>query len=219
MLDYYMKWERIFITLDMGYAHYYTFSMMKWNRMKFRLKLILPILCFLLVEVAVLPATPLPFTNVRVEGRMPITEIFRVEQNDAALDFNLSASRNSIIRVGSYTLISNNSISKFRLAIRPGEDGNQERFAFVLDEGEPLPQGQESVIPFTVHVSSNIARAVSVAGQQAMEKDLGVRGVYGNNDAILYETGDILAEIPDFNPDFYATGWYSAAIQLSIEVI
>jgi len=187
--------------------------------MKFRLKLILPILCFLLVEGAVLPATPLPFTNVRVEGRMPITEIFRVEQNDAALDFNLSASRNSIIRVGSYTLISNNSISKFRLAIRPGEDGNQERFAFVLDEGEPLPQGQESVIPFTVHVSSNIARAVSVAGQQAMEKDLGVRGVYGNNDAILYETGDILAEIPDFNPDLYATGWYSAAIQLSIEVI
>jgi hypothetical protein len=214
-----MKWERIFITLDMGYAHYYTFCMMKWNRMKFRLKLILPILCFLLVEVAVLSATPLPFTNVRVEGRMPITEIFRVEQNDAALDFNLSASRNSIIRVGSYTLISNNSISKFRLAIRPGEDGNQERFAFVLDEGEPLPQGQESVIPFTVHVSSNIARAVSVAGQQAMEKDLGVRGVYGNNDAILYETGDILAEIPDFNPDLYATGWYSAAIQLSIEVI
>ncbi|MXI86482.1 hypothetical protein GRZ57_06850 [Sphaerochaeta halotolerans] len=187
--------------------------------MKFRLKLILPILCFLLVEGAVLSATPLPFTNVRVEGRMPITEIFRVEQNDAALDFNLSASRNSIIRVGSYTLISNNSISKFRLAIRPGEDGNQERFAFVLDEGEPLPQGQESVIPFTVHVSSNIARAVSVAGQQAMEKDLGVRGVYGNNDAILYETGDILAEIPDFNPDLYATGWYSAAIQLSIEVI
>jgi hypothetical protein len=203
----------------MGYAHYYTFCMMKWNRMKFRLKLILPILCFLLVEGAVLSATPLPFTNVRVEGRMPITEIFRVEQNDAALDFNLSASRNSIIRVGSYTLISNNSISKFRLAIRPGEDGNQERFAFVLDEGEPLPQGQESVIPFTVHVSSNIARAVSVAGQQAMEKDLGVRGVYGNNDAILYETGDILAEIPDFNPDLYATGWYSAAIQLSIEVI
>jgi len=193
--------------------------MMKWNWMKFRLKLILPILCFLLVEGAVLPATPLPFTNVRVEGRMPITEIFRVEQNDAALDFNLSASRNSIIRVGSYTLISNNSISKFRLAIRPGEDGNQERFAFVLDEGEPLPQGQESVIPFTVHVSSNIARAVSVAGQQAMEKDLGVRGVYGNNDTILYETGDILAEIPDFNPDLYATGWYSAAIQLSIEVI
>ncbi len=150
---------------------------------------------------------------------MPITEIFRVEQNDAALDFNLSASRNSIIRVGTYTLVSNNTISKFRLSIRPGEDGNQERFAFMLDEGEPLPQGQESEIPFTVRVSSNISRAVNVAGQQAMEKDLGVRGAYGNNDSILYETGDILAEIPDFDPDLYATGWYSAAIQLSIEVI
>jgi hypothetical protein len=154
-----------------------------------------------------------------MEGRMPVTEIFRVEQNEAALDFNLSASRNSIIRVGSYTLVSNNTISKFRLAIRPGEDGNQEYFAFTLDEGEPLLQGQASEIPFTVRVSSNISRAVSVAGQQAMEKDLGVRGVYGNNDAILYETGDILAEIPDFDPDLYATGWYSAAIQLSIEVI
>lgn len=92
----------------------------------------------------------------------------------------------------------------------------------MLDEGgEPLPpQGQESEIPFTVRVSSNISRAVNVAGQQAMEKDLGVRGAYGNNDSILYETGgDILAEIPDFDPDLYATGWYSAAIQLSIEVI
>ncbi len=203
----------------MGYLPYYTFCMMRRNRMKRRLKFILPILFFLLLEGAVLTAASLPFTSVRVEGRMPVTEIFRVEQNDAALDFNLSASRNSIIRVGSYTLVSNNTISKFRLAIRPGEDGNQERFAFTLDEGEPLPQGQASEIPFTVRVSSNISRAVSVAGQQAMEKDLGVRGAYGNNDAILYETGDILAEIPDFDPDLYATGWYSAAIQLSIEVI
>ncbi len=203
----------------MGCMPYYTFIMKKWNWTKSRYKLILPALFFLLVEGAALSAAPLPFTNVKVEGRMPITEIFRVEQNDAALDFNLSASRNSIIRVGSYTLVSNNTISKFRLAIRPGEDGNQERFAFLLDEGEPLPQGQESKIPFTVRVSSNISRAVSVAGQQAMEKDLGVRGSYGNNDAILYETGDILAEIPDFNPDNYATGWYSSAIQLSIEVI
>lgn len=189
------------------------------NRMIRRLKFILPILFFLLLEGAVLAAASLPFTSVRMEGRMPVTEIFRVEQNEAALDFNLSASRNSIIRVGSYTLVSNNTISKFRLAIRPGEDGNQEYFAFTLDEGEPLLQGQASEIPFTVRVSSNISRAVSVAGQQAMEKDLGVRGVYGNNDAILYETGDILAEIPDFDPDLYATGWYSAAIQLSIEVI
>ncbi|MGD9926014.1 MAG: hypothetical protein AB7S66_00485 [Sphaerochaeta sp.] len=193
--------------------------MMIQNRMIRRLKFILPILFFLLLEGAVLAAASLPFTSVRMEGRMPVTEIFRVEQNEAALDFNLSASRNSIIRVGSYTLVSNNTISKFRLAIRPGEDGNQEYFAFTLDEGEPLLQGQASEIPFTVRVSSNISRAVSVAGQQAMEKDLGVRGVYGNNDAILYETGDILAEIPDFDPDLYATGWYSAAIQLSIEVI
>lgn len=203
----------------MGYLHYYTFCMMIQNRMIRRLKFILPILFFLLLEGAVLAAASLPFTSVRMEGRMPVTEIFRVEQNEAALDFNLSASRNSIIRVGSYTLVSNNTISKFRLAIRPGEDGNQEYFAFTLDEGEPLLQGQASEIPFTVRVSSNISRAVSVAGQQAMEKDLGVRGVYGNNDAILYETGDILAEIPDFDPDLYATGWYSAAIQLSIEVI
>lgn len=78
---------------------------------------------------------------------MPITEIFRVEQNDAALDFNLSASRNSIIRVGTYTLVSNNTISKFRLSIRPGEDGNQERFAFMLDEGNPCPKGKSQRYP------------------------------------------------------------------------
>ncbi|MGH0053986.1 MAG: hypothetical protein ACQ5SW_11400 [Sphaerochaetaceae bacterium] len=188
----------------------------KWKR--HCLKYIFAALFFSLIFGNPLIAAPLPFTNVTVEGDMPITEIFRVEQNEEALDFNLTASRNSIVRVGSYTLVSNNIVSQFRLTIRPGEDGTQERFAFILDEEEPLIPGQESVIPFTVRVSSNISQAVSVAGQQAMEKELGVRGVYANNDAILYESGDILAEIPDFDPNLYATGWYSAAIQLSIEV-
>ncbi len=183
------------------------------------LHVILAVLFLALFSGGALFADPLPFTRVRVEGRMPVIEIFRVEQNDAALNFDLTASRNSIVRVGSYTLVSNNTISQFRLAIRPGEDGNEEQFAFVLDEEEILDGGQQSVIPFTVRVSSSIARAVSVEGQQAMEKNLGVRGIYGDNEDILYETGDILAEIPDFNPDLYATGWYSAAIQLSIEVI
>ena len=160
-----------------------------------------------------------PFTNVEVRGQMPVQEIFRVQQNLAALNFNLAESRNSIVQVGSYTLVSNNAVSQFRMAIRPGEFGDQDQFAFVLDQNEPLLPSQLSVIPFTVRVSSGISGAVSVSGRQAMEKDLGVRGVYGNNQAILYESGEILAEIPDFDPDLYATGWYSAAIQLSIEVL
>ncbi|KAF5032553.1 MAG: hypothetical protein M0R06_18790 [Sphaerochaeta sp.] len=164
-------------------------------------------------------ASPLPFTNVEVRGQMPVQEIFRVQQNLAALNFNLAESRNSIVQVGSYTLVSNNAVSQFRMAIRPGEFGDQDQFAFVLDQNEPLLPSQLSVIPFTVRVSSGISGAVSVSGRQAMEKDLGVRGVYGNNQAILYESGEILAEIPDFDPDLYATGWYSAAIQLSIEVL
>ena len=89
----------------------------------------------------------------------------------------------------------------------------------MLDEDEPLLPGQLSELPFSVRVTSDVSRAVSVAGSEAMEKDLGVRGVYANNNNILYETGSILAEIPDFDPDQYATGWYSAAIQLSIEVL
>ncbi len=173
----------------------------------------------LVFMVSSLYASPLPFTNIEVRGQMPVQEIFRVQQNQAALNFNLAESRNSIVQVGSYTLVSNNSNSQFRMAIRPGEFGDQDQFAFVLDEDEPLLAGQLSVIPFTVRVASDLSQAVSVVGSQAMQKDLGVRGVYSNNEAILYETGEILAEIPDFDPDLYATGWYSAAIQLSIEVL
>ena len=173
----------------------------------------------LVFMVSSLYASPLPFTTIEVRGQMPVQEIFRVQQNQAALNFNLAESRNSIVQVGSYTLVSNNSNSQFRMAIRPGEFGDQDQFAFVLDEDEPLLAGQLSVIPFTVRVASDVSQAVSVAGSQAMRKNLGVRGVYANNEAILYETGEILAEIPDFDPNLYATGWYSAAIQLSIEVL
>lgn len=173
----------------------------------------------LVFMVSSLYASPLPFTNIEVRGQMPVQEIFRVQQNQAALNFNLAESRNSIVQVGSYTLVSNNSNSQFRMAIRPGEFGDQDQFAFVLDEDEPLLAGQLSVIPFTVRVASDVSQALSIAGSQAMRKNLGVRGVYANNEAILYETGEILAEIPDFDPDLYATGWYSAAIQLSIEVL
>ena len=164
-------------------------------------------------------ASPLPFSRMQVLGVMPITEMFKVDQNQEALSFNLAESRNSIMQVGSYTLISNNNTSQFRLIIRPGENGNQREFAFTLDQGEPLLPGQLSTLPFKVRVTSDTARAVSVEGTEAMQKNLGVRGVYGNNDAVLYETGYILAEIPDFDPDLFATGWYSAAIQLSVEVI
>lgn len=169
--------------------------------------------------VSALFASPLSLTNIEVRGQMPVQEIFRVEQNQNALNFNLADSRNSIVQVGSYTLVSNNAISQFRMAIRPGEFGDQDQFAFMLDQNEPLLDDQLSVIPFSVRVTSDISRAVSVSGSQSMQKDLGVRGVYANNETILYETGQILAEIPDFDPDLYATGWYSAAIQLSIEVL
>lgn len=169
--------------------------------------------------VSTLFASPLSLTNIEVRGQMPVQEIFRVEQNQNALNFNLADSRNSIVQVGSYTLVSNNAISQFRMAIRPGEFGDQDQFAFMLDQNEPLLDGQLSVIPFSVRVTSDISRAMSISGSQSMQKDLGVRGVYANNETILYETGEILAEIPDFDPDLYATGWYSAAIQLSIEVL
>ncbi len=163
--------------------------------------------------------TPLPFTRIEVRGEMPVTEIFRVDQNDEALDFNLVESRNSIVQVGSYTLISNSTTGQFKLTIRPGEQGNLDQFIFSLDQGEPRIEGQLSELPFAIRVTSETNRTSGVGGSRAMVKDLGVRGGYSNNSAILYESGQILAEIPDFNPDRYATGRYSAALQLSIEVL
>ncbi len=154
--------------------------------------------------------SPLPFTRVEVRGQMPITEIFRVDQNEEALDFNLVESRNSIVQVGSYTLISNSAT---------GELGNLDHFVFALDQGEPRIEGQLSELPFAIRVTSESNRNPAVGGSRAMVKDLGVRGGYFGNSAILYESGEILAEIPDFNPDRYATGRYSAALQLAIEVL
>lgn len=162
---------------------------------------------------------PLPFTRIEVYGHLPITEVFRVEQNAQVLDFNLVESRNSIVHVGSYTLISNNTSSHFTLTIKPGEDGTQDQFAFSYERGQPLLEGQLSELPFAIRVTSETSRGTSVGGSRMMAKELGVRGGFQDNGAILYESGEILAEIPDFNPDLYATGRYSAALQLSIEVI
>ncbi len=173
----------------------------------------------LMLGVSSLFAYPLSFTTMQLQGRMPITEIFRVEQSDEALNFNLADSRNSTVRVGSYTITSNDVTSQFHLFINPGEDGKQDQFAFVLDPGFTPEPGQQSVLPISVRVVSNTAGAVSVSGVTKVDKSLGVRGVYTGNDDVLFESGDILADIPDFNPDIFATGWYSAAIQLRIQVI
>ncbi|WP_320128146.1 hypothetical protein [uncultured Sphaerochaeta sp.] len=156
--------------------------------------------------------------TIALLGRMSTSEVFSVVQNQEALNFNLSEHRNTSINVGTYVLISNNSNSLFHLYIKPGEKGSEKQFAFSHDRGEPIDKGKKSELPFTVRVSSNITGGVSVVGNKAMEKELGVRGVYANNEEIVYETGEIIAEIPDFVPDDYSSGWYSSAIQLSIEV-
>ena len=173
----------------------------------------------LMLGVSFLFAYPLSFTTMQLQGRMPVTEIFRVEQYDEALNFNLVESRNSTVAVGSYTITSNDITSQFHLFINPGEDGKQGQFAFILDPGFTPEAGQQSRLPITVRVVSNTVGAVSVSGADKVDKILGVRGVYTGNNDILYESGEILAEIPDFNPDIFATGWYSAAIQLRIQVI
>ena len=75
-------------------------------------------ICFLLLgglSSFALTASPLPFTRIEVLGQMPVTEVFRVIQNQNALSFNLADSRNSIVQVGTYTLISNNSVSQFKI--------------------------------------------------------------------------------------------------------
>ncbi|HKL59762.1 MAG TPA: hypothetical protein VJ863_07685 [Sphaerochaeta sp.] len=173
----------------------------------------------LMLGIGSLSAYPLSFTTMQLQGRMPISEIFRVEQSEEALNFNLAESRNSTVRVGSYTITSNDVTSQFHLFINPGEDGKQDQFAFTLDPGFSPEPGQQSMLPISVRVVSNTAGAVSVSGADKVDKSLGVRGVYAGNSDVLFESGDILADIPDFNPDVFATGWYSAAIQLRIQVI
>ncbi|HZJ88214.1 MAG TPA: hypothetical protein VFC80_03575 [Sphaerochaeta sp.] len=182
----------------------------------------LSILCIALVFSVLLPltaATTLPLDRIEITGELPVTQIFRVEQNPFALSFNLVESRNSIVSVGSYVLISNSGNAKFSLVIKPGEAGDADQFAFTLDDVEANVAGKETVLPFGIRVTSRTADAISVAGTRAMQKELGVPGGLSSNQAIVYEDGEILAEIPNFDPDEYAAGHYSAALQLSIEAL
>ncbi len=180
---------------------------------------IIILLLALLGATPLLAIGPLPFNQIVLRGELPVTQLFRVDQYEQSFNFNLVESRNSIVAVGSYTLISNHAASNFRLSIRPGVTGNDDEFSFTLDEGEPLHPGQLTELPFAVRVASDTNAGTSVAGSRSMQKELGVRGGLASNRAILFENGQILAEIPDFDPNRYATGRYSAALQLSIEVI
>jgi hypothetical protein len=165
-----------------------------------------------------LSAVSLPVSSIDITGFVPVSESFTINQDPKALNFNLAESRDSEVHVGTYTLISNNTQSLFHLYIKPGEDGKGSRFAFFLDNPGSVQGEKKTELPFLVKVLSNLKGAESTSGNTPMEKDIGILGVYAGNDEIVYETGEILAQIPDFVPDDYATGWYSAAIQLSIEV-
>lgn len=164
-----------------------------------------------------LGARTLSVSDINVLGVVPVAETFTVDQNPEALNFNLAESRNTQLVVGTYTLLSNNSLALFHMYIKPGEDGTEEQFAFHLDDADGKQGGKRTVLPFSVRVSSSISGAVSIAGGTSMEKVIGVRGIYAANDEITYETGEIIADIPYFPLDDYANGWYSASIQLSIE--
>jgi hypothetical protein len=173
----------------------------------------------LYMAVSCLWATDLSVSEIELQATYPVIETFTVLQNEEALDLNLVDSRNSSVLVGTYTLLANDGTSRFKMHVSPGEDGEDSVFAFRLDLADEATANGKTVLPFVVQVISDNSGAVSISGNTAMEKELGLRGILGGNEQILYENGDIVAEIPDFDPDEYSSGWYSAAIRLSIEVI
>ncbi|AEV29038.1 hypothetical protein SpiGrapes_1221 [Sphaerochaeta pleomorpha str. Grapes] len=184
--------------------------------MRVQRKMVLTLI-ILYLSFSVLGARTLTVTDINVQGVVPVSESFTVVQNPDALNFNLAESRNTQLVVGTYTLLSNNNMALFHMYIKPGEDGMGDRFAFFLDNARGFNGGKKTVLPFLVRVTSSVSGAVSIAGDTSMDKEIGVRGIYAANDEITYETGEIIADIPNFSLDDYANGWYSASIQLSIE--
>lgn len=176
-------------------------------------------LLLLYMTASCLWAAGLSVSEIDLQAVIPVTESFVVKQNPEALDLNLTDSRNSSVLVGTYTLVSNNGVSLFRMYLSPGENGQDSVFAFYLDDADAPESSGATVLPFVVRVSSNNSGAVSISGRTKMGKDLGIRGILASNDGLVYESGEIIAEIPDFNPEEYSSGWYSAAIQVSIESI
>ena len=155
-------------------------------------------------------------SSFTLQGRMPEDQYFRIEVSTEAENVDLIEARGSIVPIGRYRLFSNVGNARFKIEIRPGEDGSGTRFKLYLTPGTPHAPHLETEIPFTAgFIPYGDARAVAVEGSSIVSRSVGPRDRDLNSFGVQ-ESGEIYAKIDNFDPNRFATGTYSAAIQFTV---
>ncbi|MDY4610787.1 MAG: hypothetical protein SPD11_09280 [Sphaerochaetaceae bacterium] len=153
--------------------------------------------------------------RIQLRAIMPIEDTFSVEPYTGSQTIDLVSSRGKSIKVGTYTLASNRTNSSYSLNVLPGETGAESAFYFVAEETGANSRG-ESKIEYDLSIRSSTENGSSIEGaRNAASKSLGVRDAQ-NIVGIVYETGEIFANIPDFDTAALPTGWYASAIQFQV---
>lgn len=153
--------------------------------------------------------------NIKLRATMPTQDSFIVTPDEDALSIDLVSARGKSIRVGGYTLASNRTGSSYQLKIYPGESGDEPAFCF---SSETESAGQEAKLEYQLSIKSATEKGYSIEdAKNGVSKALGVRDA-DSKGGIIYETGDIYATIPNFDPTEFPTGWYASAIRFQVLV-
>lgn len=160
-------------------------------------------------------ATPV-ISSFTLQGRMPEDQYFRVDISSEAENVDLTQARGRDISIGSYRLFSNVGKASFRIIVRAGEDGQDSTFKLALAPGTPHAPNLETEIQFSVGLSATNEALLTINEDAGMvSKSVGSRSRSSGGIGVQ-ESGEIFARIPNFDPELYATGNYSAAIQFSV---
>ncbi len=185
------------------------------NRKDFKYCRSLALIVMLCLSGVLFAQSALGPEQIQLRAVMPIEDTFSVEPYTGSQSIDLVSSRGKSIKVGTYTLASNRTNSSYSLNVLPGETGADSAFYFTAEDVGAASRIDSRIeydlsIRSSTENGSSIERARSVAS-----KSLGVRDAQ-DTIGIVYETGEIFANIPDFDTAMLPTGWYASAIQFQV---
>lgn len=178
-----------------------------------QMKRLVGVMILTVIVLGALSANSPVISQITLQGRMPEDQYFRIEVSTEAENVNLTEARGGVVPVGRYQIFSNVGNARFKIEIRPGEDGSGTRFKLSLAPGTPHAPNLETEIPFTAGFAPYNEVRGNVEGTTIVSRSVGSRspGEIG-----VQESGEIYAKIDNFDPNRFATGTYSAAIQFTV---
>ncbi len=170
----------------------------------------------LLVCVSMLSAADVSGPDsIKIRALMPLADSFVVQPDTGSQNIDLVASKGQSIRVGTYMLTSNRTTTSYTLGVSPG-DSTSKGFTFV-PEGAVANSAKQS-LEYQLTVLPTTERAVSInRASGSASKSLGILNS-GETHGLVYEIGEIFADIPDFDSSSIETGWYVSDIKFKVSV-